>query len=87
MIPDARSPESIGDLLFLPVWGYAIYVVGFVIWLFAAAICSSFLPAPTAGIVGAVIAVAVVIVLVWRNTVNFRCPNCGAFKHLSDQVR
>ena len=87
MFPDVRTTESIGDLLLPHAWGYATFGVGFVIWIFAAAVCSSFLPVPTAGIVGAVIAIGAVAFLVWRNTANFRCPNCGAFKQISEHGR
>jgi len=86
MLPDIPPAQSIGDLLRPHAWVYAALVGGIVIWFFAAALLSSFLPVPAAGIVGAVIAIGAVSYLAWRYTVNFRCPSCGAFKQRSEHV-
>jgi hypothetical protein len=87
MLPDTPPAESIGDLLRPHAWGYAALGGGIAIWFFAAAIFSSFLPAPIAGIVGAVIAFVFVSLVAWRYIVNFRCPSCGAFKQRSDDAQ
>jgi hypothetical protein len=87
MLPDTPPVESIGDLLRPHAWGNGALGGGIVIWFFAAAICSSFMPTPAAGIVGAVIALVVVSFVAWRYIVNFRCPSCGALKQRSDRVQ
>jgi len=86
MLPDYESTGGVGDLIRLEASSYAAYIVGGVIWFFAAAVCSSFLPVPAAGVAGVVVAVAVVIYLIRRNTTHFRCPNCGTFKEHSEHA-
>jgi hypothetical protein len=82
MLPYSGFRWSLADLARLEGQSQVIHFVALVIWFVCAAIFSIFFPVAYAGVAGAIVAATVMVYLIHRNTTQFQCPNCGAYKQV-----